>query len=109
MRHRVYRSLDQSPALFGIEGSYLVVFLAGLGLSLVLALLVGSVASSLVSFGLFFLGAAFSYFGVQFLQTKFSEKELKRYVSCFSMPRFIRVPPARMSLDADEYFEGPVE
>ena len=109
MRHRVYRSLDQSPALFGIEGSYLIVLVvAGIVIGF-LALIIGSFCGKIIGTVAVIIGFVADYFGVMFLQQKFTEKELKRYLSNFGLPKFVRFYPERIDLNADEYFEGPVE
>ena len=107
--HKVYRSLDQSPALFGIEGSYLIVLVIGGVVAGFLALLIGSLSGKIVGTVAVVIGFVADYFGVMFLQQKFTEKELKRYLSNFGMPKFVRFFPERIDLNADEYFEGPVE
>ena len=109
MRHRVFRSLDQSPALFGIEGSYLIVLIVLGVVAGFVALIIGSLCGKLIGTVALIIGFVADYFGVLFLQQKFTEKELKRYLSNFGLPKFVRFYPERIDLNADEYFKGPVE
>ncbi len=109
MKHKVYRSLDQSPALFGIQGVYLLVFLGALIVGIFLSVIIGSMTDRIVGVVMLIIMFLVAYFGVLFLQEKFSEKEFKRYLSMFGIPGHLRVYPERMKLDADEYFEEPVD
>lgn len=95
MRCRVYRSLDAPSSLFGMKGSYLVGFVAGLGAVLMLSVLAGSLTSSIVGTMLFIAGSVGDYMAVILLQSRYSEKELRKYISSLRLPRFIRVLPVK--------------
>ena len=98
MRYRVYRSLDKSPSLFGIQGGYFVVFgavlLVGGGLAFLLCIVLGTTAGIIT----FMASVLVAYFVVMFLQEKYSEKELRRFLSNLFLPEAVRIPPSKPNL-----------
>lgn len=89
----VFKALDKPSSLFSIKGSYIKVFIALIGISLILALVVGSFTSSLVGTLVFIVLVVFSYFGVLQFQARFSEKERDKWLSSRELPSFIRMKP----------------
>ena len=95
MRTRIYRSLDATPSLFGLKGSYILWFVPVLGAVLFLALMVGSITSSILGTLFFLAGAVVSYFGVLTLQGRYSEKDLRKVLVALRMHSWIMVKPLR--------------
>ena len=78
-----------------MKGGYLVGFVAGLGAVLMLSVLAGALTSSIVGTMLFIAGSVGDYMAVIMLQSRFSEKELRKYLASLLMPEFIRVQPIK--------------
>lgn len=102
MRYTVFRSLDDSPVTFGIQGSYLSIFFAGAGVSLLAGIVAGMFTSALLGMIIFLVGAGASYMTTLIIQGKYTEREKKRVLASRSMPTFIFVDPRAME-DRVEY------
>lgn len=99
MRYPIYRQIDKSPSLFGIQGGYFVVLGVGAGAGVVLALLVGSLFGNTAGVVTFMVVAVAAYFVVMALQEKYSEKELRRFLSNLFLPGFVRIAPAKPNME----------
>lgn len=97
MRYTIYKSLDKPSSLFGLKGTYLTICIAGAGVGLFPAVLVGSITNGLIGTILFIGCAAGSYFGTLRFQSKFSERERAKWLSSRNLPDYIAVPPRKLS------------
>lgn len=96
MRYVVFKSLDKSSSLFGIQGSYLYWALAALGVDLALSFIAGSLTNSFVGFVMFVALGAVVYFATLMVQTKLSERERTKWLCSHRLPDFVHVPPRMM-------------
>lgn len=82
MVRKVYRALDHSILIFGIRGRFLAPFGIGAAGALVLAIIVGTLCSSMfLGMLFFFIGAVADYLYIQSLQDKVSGKELTAFLA----------------------------
>mgnify|MGYP006916093347 CR=1 FL=1 len=82
MVRKVYRALDHSILIFGIRGRFLAPFGIGAAASLVLAILVGTLCSSMfLGLLFFFIGVVAVYLYIQSLQDRVPGKELTAFLS----------------------------
>ena len=95
MRVKVYRSLDNPSSLLGLKGSYLILFIAALALSLFISLLFGALTSSILGTMLFLVLALGSYFGVLYMQSIWTVKDLQKVLSSIQLHSWVRVLPCR--------------
>jgi len=109
MRYRVYRTIDKSPSLFGIEGSFFIIVGIFMGMGVLLAFTLGSLLGKMGGWVIFFLMSGAGYGITMLVQSKFSEKAFKRFVRKFFLPGFLRVFPSKLRCDDYSCFEGPVE
>ncbi len=103
MNVRMYKSLDKTSSLFGIRGMYIYVAVVGIIIAVVVGfgfvgLLAGSLLGTLVAFAL----AALAYFGVMMTQANFSERQLQKKLSSFSLPDFIVLKPRSLCKEAKQ-------
>lgn len=98
-KYSIYRMLDRSPSLFGIQGGYFIVFGVVLGVGFLFALILGGMFTAAVGIVVFMVFAVIAYFVVMFLQEKYSEKELRRFLSNLFLPGFIRIAPGRLNME----------
>lgn len=96
MRYVVFKSLDKSSSLFGIQGTYLYWVLGALGVDLALSFIVGSATNSFVGFIMFVAIGAGIYFATLMVQTRLSERERTKWICSHRLPRFVYVPPRMM-------------
>ena len=90
---RMWRSLDQPSAFFGIKGRFMTLFILIAAASAVIAIVMGSSYGSII--GLAIIGGLLfcDYLFVLSIQAKMTDKEFSRMISSRSLPRFIRVTP----------------
>ncbi len=89
--YRVYRSLDRPLSFFGIKGRFTMIAGVGLGVSALLALIMGNTSgNSLVGLLTFLGGAVVSVVFVFTLQARFSERTLVKFIAAKKIPSFIR-------------------
>ena len=93
MRRKVYRSLDQPSAFFGIRGRFILVMLVGTALVSVPSLVIGMVTTALLGGDVFLIGAASAYMFTLSLQTRVDEKDFWKAVSRRAYPAVYRVRP----------------
>ena len=94
MIYRVYKSLDNPASMFGIKGSYIYYVGGGAIIGVVIGTTVGMFTNGFVGFIVFLLGLAISYFGTMVFQTRFTERERKRWLSSRSIPDIVIVRPS---------------
>lgn len=95
MKTRVYRSLDATPSLFGLKGSYMLWFVPVLAAVGFFSVLVGSLTSSIIGTLLFLAGGVMSYFVVLTIQGRYTEKDLRKFLVALRMHSWIMVKPLR--------------
>lgn len=92
MKIPVYKSLDKTSSLFGIQGTYLYFVVGGFVLAAILGFGVvgGMIAGSSIigTLATAVLGAV-AYFIVMTVQGNFTERELKRKLTSLKMPDFM--------------------
>ena len=98
MRYVVFKSLDKSSSLFGIQGSYLYWVLGALGVDLVLSLIAGGLTHSFVGYVVFLALGAVIYFATLMIQTKYSERERTKWLCSHRLPRYVLVAPRPMRM-----------
>lgn len=91
MDFKVYRSLDKPSVLFGIRGSFIFLTLLLAGGGAVVAVVVGTLTSSLIGTGVFLLGLAAAYGVTLFVQQRMTERQAKRLIASRRMPRMLVV------------------
>lgn len=110
MRYVVFKSLDKSSSLFGIQGSYLYWVLAALGVDLAISFVIGSLTNSFVGFVLFVGLGAVIYFATLMVQTKLSERERTKWLCSHRLPDFIHVQPRMMrNYNMVEFADGKAD
>lgn len=110
MRYVVFKSLDKSSSLFGIQGSYLYWVLAALGVDLAISFVIGSLTNSFVGFILFVGLGAVIYFATLMVQTKLSERERTKWLCSHRLPDFIHVQPRMMrNYNMVEFADGKAD
>lgn len=105
MHFQVYKSLDKPSSLFGLKGSYLTICIAGVGIGVVPAGIVGSLTNGFFGFIIFIGFAAAAYFATLRFQSKFSERERTKWLACRNLPDYIKVPPRKLSSYANIEFK----
>ena len=90
---RIWRSLDQPAAFFGIKGRFMTLFVIIAGAAAVFALIIGSSYGTMI--GMLIFGALLfcDYMLVQSIQAKMSDKEFSRLISRSGLIRFVKVTP----------------
>lgn len=91
--YRVWRSLDQPAAFFGIRGRFMTLFAVVAGCAAFIALVIGSSYGTLL--GMVTLAALLfcDYMLVISIQSKMSDKEFTRTLSGRNFGWFIKVTP----------------
>ena len=99
MNCKVYKSLDKSPTLFGIREGNLKLMGAGIVVALVFGFGFVSplLGSSLAGTFAAIIGAVVAYLGIMSLQSKYSERGIKQYISGLRLPHIIVFKPIRLS------------
>lgn len=98
MKITVYRSLGVEATFFGIQQSYLRYFLFGLVGGLAVALIAGSAITNFIGFAVFLLVFFADYFLIIYIQTKWSVKDLGRYLTRRKLPDHVRFGPQRLDM-----------
>lgn len=93
MKTKIYKALDKPSSLFGLKGSYIRFAIIGLVAALILGLLVGRALNGLLGVGVFAGAAMGVYLGVLMFQSKYPERERKRWMCSKKIPDFVSVPP----------------
>ena len=90
---RIWRSLDQPSAFFGIKGRFMTLFIIIGAAAAVVAIVMGSSYGSMI--GMLIIAALLfcDYLFIMSIQAKVSDKEFSRMISSRSLPRFIRITP----------------
>lgn len=96
MKITIYRSLGVESTFLGIQESYIRYFLLVLLGGLAVALIVGSFLTSFFGFATFVIVLIADYFGVLYVQEKWSIKELGRYLTSRKLPDHVVFGPRRL-------------
>ena len=91
MKVRVYRNLDRPFTLFGIKGRFIAVAGILAGGSIVIAIVVGSIAGTFGGIAAAVVMLALGYLAITELQQRFGTQALSRSIDTIGMPRFIRI------------------
>lgn len=91
--YRIWRSLDQPAAFFGIKGRFMTLFAIIAGAAAVLALVIGSSYGTMIGMLIFGALAFCNYMLVQSIQAKMSDKEFSRLLNGRNFCRYIKVSP----------------
>ena len=108
MRYIIYKALDNPPSFVGLKGSYIKIAVVGVILSGVMGLIAGGVFNGLVGVIVFIACAAAAYWGVMAFQARFTERELRKWLSSMKLMDVIVFGPesfsslARRRLEAAE-------
>ena len=97
MVRKVYRVLDRSFSLFGLQGRYVYVFLASLGVGALLSFIVGTAAGTIIGSAMFVLIAIVMYFCAMMLQSFYSERDIEKFIGSRRLKDFIVVKPVKFS------------
>lgn len=95
MKRRVYKSLDKSSSLFGLQGSYLRWAIIGIIAVGVLCFILSRFIQSVIALILFIALAAGVYIGIIGFQARFSERERDKWLSSKGLPDIITMEPVR--------------
>lgn len=98
MRFTVYRALGRESSWFGISESYMRHFLLGAAFSLAVSLAVGSSTVQAVGFVLLAALLCADYFGILYVQSRWSVKDLTRVLASLRLPRRVAVKPVRLDV-----------
>lgn len=93
MVRKVYRVLDRPFSLFGLQGRYVFLFLAALGVGAVLSFISAAIVGTMAASILFIAIAVLVYFAATMLQTFWSERDILKFVSSRRVRNFIEVKP----------------
>lgn len=90
---RMWRSLDQPAAFFGIKGRFMTLFVLIASAAAVIALTAGSSYGTMLGMIVFGALAFCDYMLILSLQAKMSDKEFSRLISKSGLTRFVKVTP----------------
>lgn len=99
--YTIYKALDNPPSFVGLKGSYIKFASAGLGISLVISLFIGSLTNGLIAVISFTALSAAAYLGVMAFQAKFTERERMKWMSSRKLMDVITFPPEQFSTMAN--------
>lgn len=97
MKVKVYRSLDKPNSFFTIKGRFMYIMIAGLLVSIVLAVIAGIYGGKVIGFIVLGIGAVASYVLTLSQQGKRSDREFFRMLSSRKIRGYIKVRPVRMT------------
>lgn len=90
MRVPFYRSLDRSVDIFGLKGLWIIVFLAMVGLSVIVGIFFGVAAGTGSSVAVIIVLSGFSFMFCMTMQGRLPGRRLKRYASSSRCDRLVR-------------------
>lgn len=108
MQREVYKSLDRSPSYFGMKGLFLLIFIGGVVVSILLGLVIGMLIDSIVGFIAGFGGCALSYLGVIAWQEHMDEFDIQRWMSGQGGAKFISVSAGERRRTAQAVRDGSI-
>lgn len=89
----VYKSLDKKSSFLKLKGAYFKYTVLLLAIDIIPAMYIGSILNSVIGVISYIILMFASYLGVLAVQAKYTERELKKFISSRSIPRFIIVKP----------------
>lgn len=101
MEYRTFKSLDKPSVLFGIRGGFIWYAAAGAGVGALLGFILADVLGTLWFFVSFILFAGGSIGGTFVLQSRFSERQIKRLAASRQMPEHLHVSPYKIYFSED--------
>lgn len=103
MQTKVYKSLDRPSVIFGIRGAYIYVVLIAIGLSIVLGIVVAAVLPRFWFLVVVVIGAAFGIAAALLLQSRMTERQLRRSLAMRDLKKYWVSSPSRLGFyDADK-------
>lgn len=90
---RVFKSLDKKNSFLGLKGDYFRIMCIALACCLGVAILLAPFVGDFLAVAIFLVLGIIAWAVVMRLQGNYSERELKRILSCRNLPQVIEVQP----------------